>query len=167
MEELFSGHGWRITLESASLPDGRVKKIARAEYADSASVLAFVDENRILVLREYRPFYKDYIWMLPSGRIDKENDASEGAHRELREETGFRAESFKHYCTVNIAEGLKKAHHFFIAKNLKHDPLPQDHAELIEVHELTLDDALDRILQSSTVHMASAFGVLRYLRENR
>ncbi|TSC57703.1 MAG: hypothetical protein Greene041619_1038, partial [Candidatus Peregrinibacteria bacterium Greene0416_19] len=33
-QELFSGHGWRVTLEEAPLPDGRVKTSAHVHRAD-------------------------------------------------------------------------------------------------------------------------------------
>lgn len=74
MEQLFHGHGWTIDLETATLPDGRVAKRARASFADTVHILAFNDTGNILMLREYRPFYGTYIWMLPSGHADKEAD---------------------------------------------------------------------------------------------
>ena len=126
MEELFNGHGWRIFLETGKLPDGRQKTMARAERVDSVHLLAFTDDGRVLMLREFRPIYGTYIWMLPSGRID-----------------------------------------IFIARDLTKDPLPQDAEEMIEVHELSLEEAIDNVLASKFVHTASAYALLRYLREKK
>lgn len=165
MEELFNAHGWKVVLDSATLPDGRVKKVARIERCDSVSIIAFADEKNILLLREYRPFYGEYIWMLPSGRVDKEKDIAVAAQRELQEETGFRSGKIKLYCSTNHSESLISSNHIFIARILTPAPLPQDDDELIEVHTLSLDDALEKILSSKFVHTASAFALLRYLRE--
>ncbi|TSC57553.1 MAG: ADP-ribose pyrophosphatase, partial [Candidatus Peregrinibacteria bacterium Greene0416_19] len=161
--ELFSGHGWRVTLEEAPLPDGRVKTSAHVHRADTAHILAFPTEDTILLLREFRPFYGCYIWMLPTGRIDKEADIAAGALRELQEETGFTAEEFAHYCTACHSETLQSANHIFIARHLTPNPLPQDADELIEVHELPLQKALENVLTSEHVHLASAFALLHYL----
>ncbi len=165
MQELFSGHGWRITLEEAALPDGRVKKQVRAHRADAASIIALDDAGAILLLREFRPFYGDYLWMLPSGKVDKETDVHEGAQRELREETGFRAVEIRHLWTANISESLGFANHFFLAHDLIEDPLEPDSDELIEVHHIPEEEALEKVLASPVVHLPSAYALLRYLRE--
>lgn len=164
MTELFSGGGWRVVQESAHLPDGRVKEAARVERADSVHIIAFIGERRILLLREFRPFYGVYIWMLPGGRADKEMDLPEAAKRELQEETGYRAGDLTHYSTTNHSESLKMSNHIFLAQNLTKAPLPQDADELIEVHEVPIKEALDRILGSEKIHTPSAFALLQYLR---
>ena len=41
MQELFSGHGWRITMEHARLPDGRVKSAPVVYRADALHIIAF------------------------------------------------------------------------------------------------------------------------------
>ncbi len=163
---LFSGHGWKIDLESATLPDGRVAERARASFADTVHLIAFDQKEKLVILREYRPFYKAYIWMLPSGHVDKETDATVAAGRELREETGFRADDLSFLWKANNSEKFKNSHFFYLAKDLHPDPLPQDKDEMIEVHHLDPEDALQKILTSSVVHMASGFGLLRYMHEN-
>lgn len=166
--ELFNDHGWRIVLDAASLPDGRTKKVARVERADSVHLLAFPhDDDRVLILREYRPYYGTHIWMLPSGRADKEQDIALAAQRELQEETGYRANDLKLYCTTHHSESMVFANHIYIARDLVKDPLPQDADEMIEVHELSLEEALESVLASKYVHTASAYALFRYIRERK
>lgn len=91
------------------------------------------------MLREFRPYYGKYIWMLPGGREDKENDIEVAAQRELREETGFQAGELTYYCKTNHSESLMMTSHLFIAKKLTPAPLPKDDDELMEVHTLSLE----------------------------
>lgn len=119
------------------------------------------------MLREFRPIYGIYIWMLPSGRIDKEKDRDIAAQRELQEETGYRAKSLTYYCTTHPSESTVFANHIYIARDLVPDPLSQDHEEMIEVHELSLEEAIDNVLASKFVHTASAYALLRYMREKQ
>ena len=114
------------------------------------------------MLREYRPFYGDYVWMLPSGKVDKENIPIDAAQRELREETGYRAENIRHYCTVFGSESINISHHIFIASGLVKDPLPADVDEMIEVHELSIDDAIKNVLSSPNIHEISGFALFHY-----
>ena len=166
MEELYNDHGFRVILDSATLPNGRVKKVARVVRPDVVHIIAFATETTILLLREYRPFYGTYIWMLPSGKADKEKNMASAAQRELQEETGFRAGELTFYCSTHHSESLVMSNHIFIGRNLTHAPLPQDEDEMIEVHTLSLNDALEKVLASEYVHTASAYGLLRYCREH-
>ena len=164
-EELYNDGKWRIVRETAELPDGRKKTIVRGYKSDVVSILAFPSPGKILLLREYRAFDGGWVWMLPTGIVDKEKDPMEAAKRELREETGFRAGTIKHFCTGMHSETLVSLYHFYIATDLVADPLPQDDDEMIEVHEVTVEEAIDRVLDCKTPRMPSAFALMRYLRE--
>ncbi len=165
--ELYHDPDWRIIKESVTLPNGVVKNVSRVKRADAAHLLAFIESDKLLVLREYRPYYGEYLWMLPSGRIDKEHDVLVGAQRELQEETGYRALSLTPLFTANFSESIIMTNHFFLATDLVPDPLPQDTDELIEVNILNPQIALQKILGSPKVHMSSAYGLLRYLHERK
>jgi ADP-ribose pyrophosphatase len=165
MSILWSDKDWQVRLESSDLSNGNKKESIRVKRPDSVHVLAFSDNNNIVMLREYRPYYGKYIWMIPSGKVDKEIDITKAAHRELREETGYRAGKLDFYCKTNYSESVISTSHIFIASDLTVDPLPQDDDEEIEVHELLINDALENVLNSSIVHTASAYALLRYIRE--
>ncbi len=164
--QLYSDEDWTIIKEPASLPDGRQKNASRAKRADSVHLIAFASSDTILILREYRPYYGTYIWMLPSGRVNKETDHFVGAQRELQEETGYKAKDLHLYCQTNYSESLIATNYIYIAKNLTKDPLPQDADELMEVHEMSIEEALEKILTSEIIHTASAFALMKYLRDH-
>jgi ADP-ribose pyrophosphatase len=164
-QELYNDGAWRLVRQTAALPDGRTKTAVRGYRSDTVHVLAF-QHDKVLLLREYRPFDADWVWMLPSGHVDKETDPLEAAKRELREETGFRAGKITHFCSAKHSETFASVNHFYIANDLTHDPLPQDADEMIEVHELTLEEALDKVLScGDNVRIPSAFLLMRYMRE--
>lgn len=165
MIEHYSARGWKIVEEQATFPDGRTKSMDRIYKVDSVHVLAFTDEGKLLVIREYRPFHGDYIWMLPSGKADKETDMEVAAKRELREETGYRAASVTHLCDASPGEMYGFLNRFYVATDLTYDPLPPDEIEYIELFPMDIEEALRKITGSSTVNLPSAYGVLRYMHE--
>jgi ADP-ribose pyrophosphatase len=163
--ELFSGNGWHIRLETASLPDGRTETKAIAQFADTVHVIACTQTGKILMLREYRPFYGAWVWQLPSGHVDKEADVAVAAQRELQEETGFRAGSLRFLWKTNTKENFRQTCHMFLASELVKAPLAPDEDELMEVHELTLEEAIDHVLTSPNINFPSATALMRYERE--
>lgn len=166
MEELYSGHDWQITLEtSPETPAGKTRTSARASTSDTVSIIAFSEEDTILLLREYRPYWKCWVWMLPSGKVDKEADHREAAQRELQEETGYRAETMEKYISAEYAERMKFSAHIYVASDLEQDPLPQDEDELMEVHAVSYDEAVQKVLNSDHVHLVSAYALMRYQKE--
>lgn len=165
MEELFNANGWKFTLETAPLPDGRTKKGVRIHRVDSVHVIAFKTPTTILMTRQFRPFYQDYVWELPGGKADHDGDIEASARQELREEGGMDARSFEYFCNSNLTDSITITNHVFIARDLFESPLPQDAEELIEVHEMTIDEALEKVLNSPKVHLISAYALLRYARE--
>lgn len=165
METLYEGFGWTVTMEEASLPDGRTKKVARVNRADGVHIIACPSDDTVLVLKEFRPYYGTYIWSLPGGRADKEGHIGDAAQRELQEETGYKAEILEHLWTVNVSESLGMTNHIFIAQDLTKSSLPQDADEMMEVYELSFVDALQRIESSPKVHLPSAYALRRYIDE--
>lgn len=167
LDTLYDDGTWKICLEEARLPDGRTKKASRMYRCPSVHVIASTEDGKVLMLREFRPFYGQWIWMLPSGRVDKETDIDAAARRELREETGYGAKNMQSLWSFCDSESVVLRHYVFAASGLTHAPLPQDEDELIEVHPCTVDEAIANVLQSPFVHTLSAAALLRWKNEKR
>ena len=165
-EELYSGFGWRVSMDSAPLPDGRIKKAVRVGRCDTVSIIAFRNPETIVLLREFRAFYGEYIWQLPTGRVNKETDQAAAAQRELQEESGLRAGTISYFTSYYHSETFDSANHIYIATDLVSDPLPADSDEMMEVHEMSFEDALSKVLASPHVHGPSACALLRYAHEH-
>ena len=165
VHELFSGEGWKITHEEATLPNGTVTKAGRAQTFDTAYLIALRNDRHVLILNEYRPFYGSYVWKLPTGKIKPAEDPAATAKRELREETGFDAKHYKLLWSGQGTERLKAVDFFFLAEDLVPSPLPPDEDELMEVHFQSLDKAINTLLASPIVHTPSVYALMRFQRE--
>lgn len=166
MSFLFEGNGWSASRENAQLPDGRVTTADIIHRPNTVHIIAISKPGHVLLLREFRAFYGEYVWMIPSGKADKEQDMYAAAQRELREETGYEARQLDLVSTMNQSETLDYSLHVFLARDLFKNPLPQDLTELIEVHELPIEEALEKVLASSKTHLISSYALLRYMRDS-
>ena len=73
---------------------GKTMKAEEAPYyslrlPDYTAIVALTEDQRVLVVRQYRPALEQYTLELPSGLIDVGETPDAAARRELLEETGY------------------------------------------------------------------------------
>ena len=84
-----------VTEDHAVEPGGFEIKRAIVQHRGSAVMMAVDDRNRVLLVRQYRLPARGYLWELPAGKIDDGETPLRAAKRELIEETGYRAKTWK------------------------------------------------------------------------
>jgi len=84
-----------VTLDRAIDPGGFEIKRAVVQHGGSAVVMPVDDRGRVLLVKQYRLPARRYLWELPAGRVDEGESALQAARRELHEETGYTAKSWK------------------------------------------------------------------------
>lgn len=102
-------------------------------------VLAVTKDERIILVRQFRPALGHYSLELPAGGIRNGESLVEAARRELYEETGYRAKEF-----IKLNQGMylfssrSNMKNFpFLAKGIVKDKFFQP-KENIEIQEITL-----------------------------
>lgn len=79
------------------------------DICDGVMILAITEDDEIIILRQYRPAIGDYLYELPAGMIDENEDIETAARRELFEETGLKAKTYEmilkpSYSSVGISD---------------------------------------------------------------
>lgn len=72
-------------------PDGHESTYSVFELGACVGVLPFVDQDRVLLVRQYRYIGNYFPWEMPTGAIAAGESPAEAANRELGEEAGFHA----------------------------------------------------------------------------
>lgn len=75
--------------------NGHEEKMIVLEGGDSVQVVAENEDGNILLVRQYRFGIGKYLYELPGGLIDAGEEPLVAARRELVEETGYTASSWK------------------------------------------------------------------------
>jgi 8-oxo-dGTP pyrophosphatase MutT (NUDIX family) len=120
----------RTTFVNDAKIEGRWEFIA-SKKGDIAGIIAFTDENKAVLIKQYRVPMEAYVLQLPAGFIDPADESPEtSAKRELLEETGYAAERVVSLGIFPFSAGLSNMKmHLFVGFNAKKIAEPTHEAE--------------------------------------
>jgi ADP-ribose pyrophosphatase len=135
------------SLDAVRLRTGEVTERIRIDHPEAAAVLAFPDNEHILMVRQWRYAIGAETLEIPAGKVDPGETPQVCAGRELTEETGRRAsrliEIFSYYPAIGYANELVR---IFMAAGLEKVPGRGDNDEISEVEVVELDQVHDMIM---------------------
>jgi ADP-ribose pyrophosphatase len=88
---VYRGKVFNLVRENVILENGTTTDVEFIEHPGATAIIPFLDDTRIVLLKQYRHALKKYIWEIPAGTLDPQEDIISCAKRELIEETGYSA----------------------------------------------------------------------------
>lgn len=134
--------------------DGKRFKKDFIERVPVVFILPYTAQNDVFLELQYRDIFEKRILEIIAGQIDPEEDPLEAAKRELQEETGFQAKSWKKISTWQVGANQKQTIHLFFATDLEEGKPQLDEDEDIETVKLSVDEALQKV-ESGEICVAS------------
>jgi ADP-ribose pyrophosphatase len=159
------GDSWRLRLDTLQLPNGRTLEKAAVEHPGSVVLVPLrpsANGPEVLMLRQYRHVLDQTILELPAGTRGWDEDWLACAQRELREETGHRAEKFTELGQIWPAPGISdELMQLYLVEALTPAPLPGDEDEMIELVPMPLDELVTMAWNGRLQDAKSIIGILR------
>lgn len=104
-------------------------------------VVAMLDDETVLLVREYAAGLHHYELGLVKGRLDAGETILEGAERELKEEAGYGANSLVELTALSLAPGyMTHVTHVVLARDLYAEKLQGDEPEELEIVRWPIND---------------------------
>ncbi len=116
--------------------NGARRKYARMNTSGLGSVIIvpMLDDDTVLLAREYACGVNHYEIGLPKGRIEEGEDMLESANRELKEEIGYGARDLVEINAFSLAPGyMTHVTHIILARDLYEEKLEGDEPEELDV----------------------------------
>jgi ADP-ribose diphosphatase len=153
-----------LSIAAVELPDG-VKFEQYVIRAPKSAMMAVVDEqDRILMVYRHRFVIDRWVWELPGGYVEDDEDPAQCAVREVEEETGWRPRSvqpmlsFQPWVSTADAENV-----VFLGRGADHTGAPVDVNEAARIDWIPLDEARSYITRGEIVGAGSVVAILDLL----
>lgn len=130
---VYRGRVFDLTLQERVLPGGRKIKAEIIKHPGAALIVPLIDSEHIVMLRQFRPAVKKWLYELPAGTPEKGESMLQCGRRELREETGYASNDFSLLGKIYPVPGYStETIYIYEAKSLTPSPMPKDEEEVIE-----------------------------------
>jgi len=160
----FDGHVWNIRQDAFDYNGAEIVR----EYVDhpgAVAILALDDQDRVLLIQQYRHPVRMREWELPAGLLDVDGEhALIGAQRELAEETDVVASEWNVLTEFYTSPGgSNEVIRIYLARGLSPAPAAFDRtdeeADMV-TRWVSLDDAVDAALARRVQNPSLVLGVL-------
>ncbi len=156
----YRGRKFSVAIERAELPNGRTIDLDVIRHPGASAVVPFVDDHRILLVRQYRHATGGWLFEVPAGTLDGETPEICAA-RELEEEAGQRAGRLEKLGEIWTTPGFTDERiHLFAAFELEAVGQRLEEDEVIELVEVDVGEALAWIRNGELSDAKSALALL-------
>ncbi len=168
VKEIYRGRVVNLVVDTVTLPNGTTLDLEVVRHPGAVAVVPLGDNGTVVLIRQYRHAAGGYIYEIPAGKLDPGEDPRDCAARELEEEVGRRASSLEPLVTFFTTPGFTdEVIHVFLAAGLTPGTQKLDRDEVLEVIEISLDDAIARIADGTIRDAKTIIGLqTAYLRRN-
>lgn len=162
---IFEGRVFTVTQDEIRLVNGHTATREVVHHSGGAAVVALNDRQEVALVRQFRYAAGQEMTELPAGKIEKGEEPRQTATRELAEEAGLAADNFISfgqviptcaYCTEII--------YLYLATGLHPVPQQLDADEFLDVFWVSLDEAVEMVMDGRIADAKTVSGLLRVKR---
>ena len=148
---VFAGKMLKVYRDEVILPNGHRSTREYIIHPGAVVAIPWLADGRLVLERQYRYSVRQEFLELPAGKLTPGEDPLAAMQRELLEETGYVANRWHRLCRLHPCIGYANEEMtLYLAQDLTLTKQNLDEDELLEVVEMSLDEAM-RAIQSGLI----------------
>ena len=106
-ERIYEGKILNLRVDTVELPDKKYSKREIVEHPGAVAIIAITKDKKLVMVKQYRKAVEDFLWEIPAGKLEVNEEPKETAIRELREETGYEAKKLSYITEFYLVQVLQ------------------------------------------------------------
>ena len=152
----------RVREDKVVRPDGQAGIYGVVEIKPSVGIVAINADGKVALVGQWRYTLNKYSWEIPTGVSVESESTIDAARRELREETGVGAGSWKALGIIDNCNGVTTdVAHLFLATSLSQGETHPDAEEQITLSWVDFASAVQMVLNGNITESVSVGGLLK------
>lgn len=144
---VFDGRIITVHKDDVSLCNGSQCTRECVDHPGGVGIIALTDDNKVLLVRQFRYPYKEIVYEIPAGKLEKGEDPFEASKREFSEECGASAGEFISLGEIYPTPGYtNEIIRLYAAFDLSFEKQHLDDDEFLEVCAMDLDVLISKIM---------------------
>ena len=162
VQGIFSGKIINVHTDKITLVDGTEAQREVVDHPGGVAIVGLTENNEVLMVRQFRYPYKETIYEIPAGKLEKGEDPREAAIREFREECGAVAEKFEPLGEIYPTPGYcGEIIRIFYATDLTFGEQELDEDEYLEVIKMPFSECVAKIMSGESKDAKTIVGILK------
>ena len=152
----------RVEHWQVELPNGETALREIVLHPGAAAVVALDDDGQILLVRQHRVAINRLTLEIPAGKLDSpDEDPFLCAQRELEEETGMKARTWRKLTVLETTPGFcNERIHMYLATGLEEGTVNLDEDEFLTVSRMPLEQAVANVMNGTFHDGKTCLGIL-------
>ena len=160
--DIFSGRVLKLHVDKVRLHDGKLAEREVCDHPGGVGVLAIDGEKNAILVRQFRYPYGEELLEIPAGKLEKGEDPLECGIRELREETGCKAENITPLGMIYPSPGyVNEKLYLYLATGLSYGECDPDEDEFLRVEKIPFDELKEMVMRDEIHDAKTVSAVLK------
>jgi ADP-ribose pyrophosphatase len=154
----------RVEDHQVVTPAGGEGQYGKVCFKSRAVAVIPIDASKhIFLVGQYRYTLDEYSWELPMGGAALDEPPIDAAKRELKEETGLSARTWRPLMRLHTSNSVTdEVGHVFVAADLRVGAARPEATEKLRVRRIEFDEAVQWALNGSITDAISVAGILHF-----
>lgn len=162
VNEVFPGRLIKVYRDDVELPNGDKTTREVVRHPGGATVCAIDKDLNVTMVRQFRYAYAESVLELPAGKLEKGEDPSAAAKRELHEETGLVADELLPLGIMYPSPGYTdEIIYMYLAIHVEQDEQKLDKDEFVNVEKIPFGEAIQMVMQGGIADGKSQVALLK------
>ena len=146
-EKIFDGRILHVRRDTVRLPNGEEASREVVDHPGGVCILALDDQNRVLLVSQFRYPYEKVLREIPAGKLEYGEDPREAAIRELEEETGAVAGDFRSLGELYPSPGYcGEIIRMYLAQDLRFGETDLDEDEFLTLERIPFSQLVQEVM---------------------